>query len=488
MDRRRRLHDSDPRIVADARVIDRLSFVEAMELCNFGAKVVYPPTIYPVFHRNIPIVIKNTFNASAPGTMIAERVNQTEMTVKGVTSLADTALIRVVGRTFHDFGRVVNSMARNGVDMFLASPTAGTFGVRQNDSVKAVSVLREELAAELTSGDVDAIEAVDSLATLAIVGRNLRSMPESAEMLRRALNQEGIPVLTAPRNDSDTTVACMVPASHVKQALNAVHSSFSVKTMHPYLVNHSEPRPERIRPIPDAFYRNAADMTFREMAYVILDVILGDEIRPDRLKKLIDSSLPDHHPFSPESEANFVAAICAEFHRDEKLMICAAEPEDVYLFEALRQRHIIVDMLVPRMASLPPRPEFIEVQGSAADCLRLGQELTGRFNICSLHNTAARAVRTAVIIYRALHEQGDGPVKVSTGSLVRAADTAKALGARLPHVEFHEESPSCPAIAAAPSFSSRQLRKVAPTASAVVRLMQQKPSVINMNSKKSNHI
>ena len=58
-----------------------------------------------------------------------------------------------------------------------------------------------------------------------------------------------------------------------------------------------------------------------------------------------------------ESEANFVAAICAEFHRDEKLMICAAEPEDVYLFEALRQRHIIVDMLVPRMASLPPRPE-----------------------------------------------------------------------------------------------------------------------------------
>ena len=255
--------------------------------------------------------------------------------------------------------------------------------------------------------------------------------------------------------------------------------------MHPYLVNHSEPRPERIRPIPDAFYRNAADMTFREMAYVILDVILGDEIRPDRLKKLIDSSLPDHHPFSPESEANFVAAICAEFHRDEKLMICAAEPEDVYLFEALRQRHIIVDMLVPRMASLPPRPEFIEVQGSAADCLRLGQELTGRFNICSLHNTAARAVRTAVIIYRALHEQGDGPVKVSTGSLVRAADTAKALGARLPHVEFHEESPSCPAIAAAPSFSSRQLRKVAPTAAAVVRLMQQKPSVINMNSKKA---
>ena len=63
---------ADPRVINTAYVIERLSFVEAMELCNFGAKVIYPPTIYPVFHKNIPIFIKNTFNPSAPGTLISE--------------------------------------------------------------------------------------------------------------------------------------------------------------------------------------------------------------------------------------------------------------------------------------------------------------------------------------------------------------------------------------------------------------------------------
>ena len=58
---------ADPRVISDAYVIDRLSFEEAMELCNFGAKVVYPPTIFPVYHRDIPILIKNTFNPRSAG-------------------------------------------------------------------------------------------------------------------------------------------------------------------------------------------------------------------------------------------------------------------------------------------------------------------------------------------------------------------------------------------------------------------------------------
>ena len=53
---------ADPRVISTAYTITELSYVEATELCNFGAKVVYPPTIYPVCHKNIPIIIKNTFN------------------------------------------------------------------------------------------------------------------------------------------------------------------------------------------------------------------------------------------------------------------------------------------------------------------------------------------------------------------------------------------------------------------------------------------
>ena len=53
---------ADPRVISRAYTINELSYVEATELCNFGAKVVYPPTIYPVCHKNIPILVKNTFN------------------------------------------------------------------------------------------------------------------------------------------------------------------------------------------------------------------------------------------------------------------------------------------------------------------------------------------------------------------------------------------------------------------------------------------
>ena len=87
---------ADPRVISSAYVINELSYVEAMELCNFGAKVVYPPTIYPVCHKNIPILIKNTFNPDAPGTIIKETVTDIKA-IKGISSINDTSLITVTG-------------------------------------------------------------------------------------------------------------------------------------------------------------------------------------------------------------------------------------------------------------------------------------------------------------------------------------------------------------------------------------------------------
>ena len=89
---------ADPRIINNAYVIEKLSFIEAMELCNFGAKVIYPPTIFPVFHQNIPVKIKNTFNPQAEGTYISrEKANATGKAIKGISSINDTSLITVQG-------------------------------------------------------------------------------------------------------------------------------------------------------------------------------------------------------------------------------------------------------------------------------------------------------------------------------------------------------------------------------------------------------
>ncbi|MDD6778530.1 MAG: aspartate kinase, partial [Bacteroidales bacterium] len=117
---------ADPRVIKTAYVIDNLTFIEAMELCNFGAKVVYPPTIYPVFHKNIPILIKNTFNPEARGTLISDHLPESDTrAIKGISSINDTCLITLTG--FGMVGviginsRIFNALAKHGVSVFLVS-------------------------------------------------------------------------------------------------------------------------------------------------------------------------------------------------------------------------------------------------------------------------------------------------------------------------------------------------------------------------------
>lgn len=86
---------ADPKVIDNAYVIDELSFMEAMELCNFGAKVIYPPTIYPVYHKNIPILVKNTFNPSARGTLISGNPGKGGKAIKGISSINDTCLVTI---------------------------------------------------------------------------------------------------------------------------------------------------------------------------------------------------------------------------------------------------------------------------------------------------------------------------------------------------------------------------------------------------------
>ena len=142
---------ADPRIIKDAYVIDHLSFIESMELCNFGAKVIYPPTIYPVFHKNIPIRIRNTFNSETNGTWITDDQRQNTLPLKGVTSISDTTLITVKGidsviKTDINT-RLLNSLAKNGVSILFVAQSVNdediSFTVKNTDADTAQFVLNE---------------------------------------------------------------------------------------------------------------------------------------------------------------------------------------------------------------------------------------------------------------------------------------------------------------------------------------------------------
>ena len=213
---------ADPRIVGDAHVIDSLSFVEAMELCNFGAKVVYPPTIYPVFHKNIPIIIKNTFNPEAAGTLIGDvKESAGTITTLGVSSIADTRLIVLRGADSELYGRMINTLTRNGIETLLPDGKESC-GVRGNDAGRAKALLDEEFAGESAT---DAISISEHLATIALIGRG-GSNGNTVEQMAKALNSAGIPIAQAPQQVSAGSVACMIAAGDLKEALQTIHSNF----------------------------------------------------------------------------------------------------------------------------------------------------------------------------------------------------------------------------------------------------------------------
>ncbi|MDP4238779.1 MAG: bifunctional aspartate kinase/homoserine dehydrogenase I [Bacteroidota bacterium] len=226
---------ADPRIINNAYVIEKLSFIEAMELCNFGAKVIYPPTIFPVFHQNIPVKIKNTFNPEAEGTYISrEKAGEAGKAIKGISSINDTSLITVQGLGMVGVigvnYRIFRVLAKNGISVFMVSQASSenttSIGVRNADSALAVEVLRKEFAYEIGQGEINEIFSEDDLATVAIVGDNMKRTPGIAGKLFGTLGRNGINVVACAQGASETNISFVTDRKSLRKALNVIHDSF----------------------------------------------------------------------------------------------------------------------------------------------------------------------------------------------------------------------------------------------------------------------
>lgn len=226
---------ADPRVISNAYVIDQLSFVEAMELCNFGAKVVYPPTIYPVFHKNIPIIIKNTFNSAAPGTKISnDVVHEVSRAIKGISSISDTSLVTVSGLGMVGViginSRIFQCLAQNGISVFLVSQASSehntTFALKSDDADLAVAVLNKEFEKEIEIGEITSITAEKNLATVAVVGENMKHTPGIAGKLFNSLGRSGISVIACAQGASETNISFVVNGDNLRKTLNVIHDSF----------------------------------------------------------------------------------------------------------------------------------------------------------------------------------------------------------------------------------------------------------------------
>ncbi len=225
---------ADPRMVKKAFPLKDLSYTEAMELSYFGAKVIYPPTMIPAFMKKIPIVIRNTFEPSFPGTVISHESNETEHSVKGISSINEISIINLqgsgmVGKAGFS-GRLFSLLAREQINVILITQSSSehsiTFAVNPADAVKGKLLIEQEFELELEARKIEKPEIEEGLSILAIVGENMRSTPGISGTLFHALGRNGVNVRAIAQGSSEYNISVIISRVDLAKALNAVHDAF----------------------------------------------------------------------------------------------------------------------------------------------------------------------------------------------------------------------------------------------------------------------
>ena len=225
---------ADPRVIKTAYTIKELSYIEAMELCNFGAKVIYPPTIYPVCVKNIPIKVKNTFNPRNPGSVIRAKVENDRKPIKGISSINGTSLVNVTGLSMVGVigvnRRIFTALTNHNISVFMVSQASSenstSIGVRDEDAKAAAEVLNEEFRKEIETGAMFPMQIESGLATIAIVGENMKHTPGIAGKLFGTLGRSGISVIACAQGASETNISFVVDGQYLRKSLNVLHDSF----------------------------------------------------------------------------------------------------------------------------------------------------------------------------------------------------------------------------------------------------------------------
>ena len=225
---------ADPKVIKSAYTINELSYIEAMELCNFGAKVIYPPTIYPVCIKNIPIKVRNTFNPEHPGTLIKAKIDNDQKPIKGISSIKGTSLITVTGLSMVGVigvnRRIFTTLANKGISVFMVSQASSenstSIGVRDEDATAAAEALNAEFAKEIETGAMFPMQVESGLATIAIVGENMKQTPGIAGKLFGTLGRSGISVIACAQGASETNISFVVDGRFLRKSLNVLHDSF----------------------------------------------------------------------------------------------------------------------------------------------------------------------------------------------------------------------------------------------------------------------
>ncbi len=225
---------ADPRIIPNAFTIDQLSYAEAMELCNFGAKVIYPPTIFPVCQKDIPIFVKNTFRPEARGSVIRRDAAKSERPIRGISSVSETSVVTVSGPAMVGVigvnRRIFTTLAAGGISVFMvaqnSSETSTSICMTPSDAPRACALLDAEFATEIADGAMNPAQLDESLASVAVVGERMRHLPGIAGKLFSVLGRNGISISAVAMGGQEMNLSFVVERSQLRKTLNVLHDSF----------------------------------------------------------------------------------------------------------------------------------------------------------------------------------------------------------------------------------------------------------------------
>ena len=226
---------ADPKKVERAYAIESLTYSEAIELSHFGARVIYTPTLRPVYKKNIPIIVLNTFNPGSKGTIISNKSNDNHKSpIKGISSidhidlitLQGTGMVGVTGTSMRLFG----ALAGKNINVVLITQASSeysiTFAISPSDSIIACDALNEEFKIEIDHNKELKILVEKNLSIIAIVGERMKNTPGISATLFRSLGRNGINVIATAQGSSELNISVVIKNESLKKALNVIHDGF----------------------------------------------------------------------------------------------------------------------------------------------------------------------------------------------------------------------------------------------------------------------
>lgn len=225
---------ADPRLVSNAKIIQQISYQEAMELSHFGAKVIYPPTIQPLLQKRIPVWIKNTFAPHDTGTLIEYNSPKTDSTIRGISSISHLTLISLEGSGMIGIPgfskRLFEALSNEKINVILITQSSSEHsicvGIEESMADKAKEAIDKAFSYEIEIKKVEPLVVEKNLAIVALVGDKMKNHPGISGKMFGVLGRNGVNIRAIAQGSSERNISAVIARQDVKKAINVLHEEF----------------------------------------------------------------------------------------------------------------------------------------------------------------------------------------------------------------------------------------------------------------------